>query len=207
MEPRSPRRAASATGGRRGGRVGVAHWAPPLLATPPGQIAAPPPLCLPPARAGEVGAARRALPGSTPPASRVPLCAAFPAPSPRSRRRRRRAWRAGSEGLRPGARGAGDLSSGRAGWREAGVGFQSRGRRGTERSQLEPRECAQLAPPPVAVRAKRPRGRRTGEEYAARGHPRGGDVMAPSPLNAPSAISNAASICLGYTAETEPSDP
>lgn len=72
----------------------------------------------------------------------------------------RRPWRVCSEGLRPGARRAEDLSSAQAGWREAGVGFRSQGRRETERSQLEPRECAQLAPPPVAVRAKRPRVRR-----------------------------------------------
>lgn len=39
------------------------------------------------------------------------------------------------------------------------------------------------------------------------GIPRGGDVVPPPASPLPRAVSNAASICLGYAAETEPSDP
>ena len=69
--------------------MGVAHQAPPVLATPaalPDRSAAArlSPSC-PGSGARGLGAARRALPGAPPPASRTALCAALPLLPPESR--------------------------------------------------------------------------------------------------------------------------
>lgn len=133
-----PRHAAPQTGGRRRGRVGVAHQAPPLLATPPHRIAAPPPASLPPG----LGAAGQALPGAPPLASRAPLCAAFPPPPAPGAP----AWR----GRVPGP---GSWPSWAAGSR-GGISARRAERGGKE--PLESRKRAQLAPPVVALRAGRP---------------------------------------------------
>lgn len=71
---------------------------------------------------------------------------------------------------------------------------------------MEPRGCAPPAPPPAALRAERSPGAETGEEHAARA-PTWWGRRGPQHTPTPSAISHDASICLGYAAETEPSDP
>lgn len=179
-----------------GGRVGLAHSAPPRR-LPRSLRRRRQPACLPAClqrglRDSEPPGV--ALPGSPPPASLPVLCAALPR-------------RLGCKGLRPGADGAGAPRPDPAGWREAGWDFGAEGgewREGGSSSRGNARRLHSLqkrCAPGVRRCAA------AGEERAARGHPRGGDAVGPQATPPLSAVSNATSICLGYAAEIEPSDP